>query len=543
MAASSAAATVTGPSPVTMQFPLTRSGDSAYAAWIRYATEDGTAIAGSDYTVASGAVEIPAGATSASIPVQIAGASSASPDKQFTLNLLGATGVGPTPDFAAQQTFATGTAPSAVTTADVNGDGSADLIIADASDDSVSVRLNTTAPGAASPSFASGQSFAVNSTPYAVTTADLNGDGRPDLIVAHLGSSNVSVLLNTTAPGEAGATTLSFAAHADFATGSESYAVTAADVNGDGKADLVVANYYDGSVSVLLNTTAPGAASPSFAMHTDFTAGSHPYSVTTADVNGDGMADLIVANASDNTVSVLLNSAAAGALAPSFAAHADFATGSSPNSVTAADMNGDGRPDLIVANLSDSDTSVLLNSTTPGAASPGFAAQQTFATGGNPSAVTTADVNGDGQPDLIALNLGAPSDLVVLENTTVPGATSASFTALPVGITGNYSIAVAVADLNGDGRPDLIAPNFSDDTVSVFLNTTAAPTASAPSFATQQSFAVGSYPLSVTTADVNGDGRPDLIIANSNGNLVSVLLNTTAPGAATPSFAAQQTFA
>jgi len=84
---------------------------------------------------------------------------------------------------------------------------------------------------------------------------------------------------------------------------------------------------------------------------------------------------------------------------------------------------------------------------------------------------------------------------------------------------------VTAADVNGDGKPDLIVANdIGNNTVSVLLNTTA-PGAATPSFAAQQTFATGSEPVSVTAADVNGDGRPDLIVANFNGNTVSVLLN------------------
>ena len=180
--------------------------------------------------------------------------------------------------------------------------------------------------------------------------------------------------------------------------------MTAADVNGDGKPDLIVANFNGNTVSVLLNTTVPGAATPSFAAQQTFATGSDPSSVTTADVNGDGKPDLIVANGNDNTVSVLLNTTVPGAATSSFAAQQTFATGGSPNSVTAADVNGDGKPDLIVANGNDSTVSVLLNTTLPGAALPSFAAQQTFATGSSPNSVTATDVNGDGKPDLIVAN-------------------------------------------------------------------------------------------------------------------------------------------
>ena len=122
-------------------------------------------------------------------------------------------------------------------------------------------------------------------------------------------------------------------------------------------------------------------------------------------MNGDGRPDLLVANAHSDTVSVLLNTTAPGATTPSFAAQQTFATGSGPDSVTAADVNGDGRPDLLVANASSGTVSVLLNTTAPGATTPSFAAQQTFATGSGPDSVAAADVNGDGRPDLLVANL------------------------------------------------------------------------------------------------------------------------------------------
>src|SRR5208282_135991 len=181
------------------------------------------------------------------------------------------------------------------------------------------------------------------------------------------------------------------------------------------------------TVSVLLNTTAPGATTPTFATQQAFAAGGYPYSVTAADVNGDGMPYLIVTNYGNNTVSVLLNTTAPGATTPSFATQQAFATGTQPVSVTAADVNGDGKPDLIVTNYGGNTVSVLLNTTAPGATTPSFATQQTFATGIEPISVTAADVNGDGMPDLIVANFGGAGNTVsVLLNTLYASTVSGS---------------------------------------------------------------------------------------------------------------------
>ncbi len=454
--------------------------------------------------------------------------------------LMNTTAIGSTtPSFATQALFAAGEAPYSVTVGDINDDGKPDIVVASAGDNTVSVLLDTTAAGATAPTFAPRDSFAVGNEPLSVTLGDFNGDGRPDLAVANFnfhGPATVSILLETAA----GSTTAAFASQVTFAVGNSPSAIAVEDFNGDGRPDLVTATQGTDSVSVLLDTTAAGATAPTFAPQVTFNVGTLPVSVAVADFNGDGRPDLAVAN-EDDTVSVLLNTTAPQTVLPSFGGKQTFAAGSLASSVAAADFNGDGRPDLAVSDSGAGRVAVLLNPTAPGVTTPSFSAQITFAAGGDPLSARAADFNGDGRPDLVVVNLGGT--VSVFLNTTPAGATVPSFAPQTTFAVGHSSTAVVVGDFNGDGRPDLAVANFDDGTVSVLLNTTPAG-ASAPSFAAQTTFAVGTNPDALTVGDFNGDGKPDLAVANdAAAGTVSVLLNKTAAGASVPSFAVQKTFA
>ncbi|WP_254564241.1 putative Ig domain-containing protein, partial [Oscillatoria sp. HE19RPO] len=242
-----------------------------------------------------------------------------------------------------------------------------------------------------------------------------------------------------------------------------------------------------------------------FDPQTTFAVGTGPNSVTVGDFNGDGNPDLAVANRNSNTVSVLIGDGSG-----SFAAQTPFTVGNAPISVTVGDFNGDGNPDLATANRSSNTVSVLI-----GDGSGSFAPQTTFATGSEPSSVTVGDFNGDGNPDLATANFSSNTVSVLI------GDGSGSFAPQTTFAVGSRATSVTIGDFNGDGNPDLATANFSSNTVSVLIGD------GSGSFAPQTTFATGANPRSVTVGDINGDGNPDLAVANSGSQTVSVLLNNT----------------
>jgi hypothetical protein len=534
-----ATANVIEPGPngtANMDFTVTRSGDVSTQLTVGYTTVPGTAQANLDFTPVTGSATFAAGSSTAVIQIPVFGSNAyKASNLNFSVQLTGASVVGGPVAFATKTDFGAGTSPVSVTVADFNGDGKPDLAVVNAGDNTVSVLLNTTLPGAASPTFAVQQTFLTGTQPSSVISADINLDGRPDLVVANNGASgSLSVLLNTTPTGSA---TLSFATHFDFASGANSIAVAAGDLNGDGKPDLVVANFGSNNVSVFLNTTAPGAAAPSLAPQQTFATGTQPSAVVVADLNGDGRADIAVAdNNSAGAVSVLFNKTTPGASVPAFASHVDFSVGSGPTSIAAGDLNGDGVADLVTDNSGSGNVSVLLDTTAPGAAFPSFASHVDFAAGAGAAAVALGDLNGDGKLDLAVADGGAGANTVsVLLNTTMPGATLPTFATPQTFASGAGPSAVVLANVNGDGKPDLVSANQGANTVSVLLNTSVL--VPATSAFPRTSFPASSS-LVAAVADINGDGKPDLVVGNNHGSTLTVVLNTTPPGAMTPSFAA-----
>lgn len=362
--------------------------------------------------------------------------------------------------------------------------------------------------------------------------SDVNGDGKPDLIVGNeCGGFNqygcgvpgpIGVLLGN---GDG-----TFQTAVPYASGGDAASVAVADVNGDGKPDILVGEGGADAVGVLL-----GNGNGTFQNEVSYSSGGYgANSIAAADVNNDGKPDLLVANLcvtddcdSDGTVGVLLGNGDG-----TFQTVVTYGSGGAgTDSVAVADVNGDGNLDLLAASASGT-VGVLL-----GNGDGTFQTVVSYDTGGySTSSVAVADVNGDGKLDLLVANAcESVSDCDVGTVGVLLGNGDGTFQNVVLYEAGGVlTESVAVADVNGDGKPDLVAANQVSDSVGVLLGN------GDGTFQTAVTFGSGGYfDYYVAAADVSGDGKPDLLAANcdlSNGQgdcsydgpgVVGVLINTT----------------
>lgn len=382
--------------------------------------------------------------------------------------------------FRAVQSFNQGVDTLAMTAGDLNADGKPDVVLASSNTagatDLIVLRNTSTA---STISFSSAGSPSVVNQAISVVSGDLNGDNRPDLVFGYFNQSTLSVFLNTTTGGSA---SLTWSAESTPSVGSPQFPFTLpsalADINNDGKLDVVTIANGNGAaprLAVLRNITATNATSPSFAT-TVFVATDPcarlgtPLSLAMGDINGDGRSDAVIAcgdetGTANGLVSMFLNTTVNSSSPVTFAAAQSVPSGRRERLFAAmGDINGDGKPDIVAANQIGRTASVWLNTTMTGGLETTFSQQVEFATSRS-VLVIVADLNGDGRPDIAVGNKGTPS-LTVLANTTPAGAAAPSFAVtldLPLAVD---PVALTAVDLNGDGLTDLIA--VSRTTVSVF---------------------------------------------------------------------------
>ncbi|HJU83466.1 MAG TPA: VCBS repeat-containing protein [Holophagaceae bacterium] len=337
----------------------------------------------------------------------------------------------------------------------------------------------------------------------AALLTDLDGDGRADFVAAsgvYKDGSSRAGFLSLRLQNAAGA--LSYPP-VRLGTGAGPANLAAGDLNGDGLPDIAVANADSGTVSIFFQDAAtPGTFTPGPVLAT---AGRTPLDVAIGDLDGDGRMDVAVAASGANEALVFYQVTTT---AGSFSAATPVAVDGDPQAVAIGDLDGDGKMDLAVATANNM-VSVRFQA---GALATG----PDLATGQQPVAVKVVDLDGDGRMDILATNYGAASSpdtmgLSVILQTTTAGAFSA---AASYDVGDRRSVALAVGDLDGDGRMDVVVANYglpgNPGSVAVLIQDAAAP----GTLMAAQMYGASVGPLSVAVGDVDGDGRLDIVVAD-----------------------------
>jgi hypothetical protein len=354
--------------------------------------------------------------------------------------------------------------------------------------------------------------FPTSSGPCSSAIGDVDGDGKADLVIVNQYSYTVSVLRNIGTSGN-----VNFASKIDFATGTTPRSVSIGDIDGDGKPDLAIVNEASNSVSLLRNTGNVGIIG--FATKVDFATGGLPQSVSMGDLDGDGKLDLVVANSSDTTISVLRNTSISGNI--SIANKVDFKTAQSPYSSVIGDIDGDFKPDLAVANLNGNSVSVFRNLCSTGMIN--FDNKVDFLVGTRPISLIICDIDGDNKLDLSVTN-NSSNTISVLLNTSINNIPSFAQKAdFSIGLNPS---SIATGDIDGDGKPDLGITNYQSGTISILRNTSFIGSAN---FALNVDFNSTLGPSSVSIGDFDGDGKSDISVTNIASNIVSVFRNNPNP--------------
>jgi len=415
--------------------------------------------------------------------------------------------------------------PATVAIGDFNQDGIPDMAVADNFSNEVFVLM-----GNGDGTFSLQATYGTAGFATSIVTGDFNNDGNADIAVSEYNTGNVVVLLgNGDGTFKSPVTT-----HLNYGVSYSSSSIAVADFNGDGNEDLVAAS--GGKFATLLLSNGDGTFNVSnYSIATSGGGGGYSqaplpsfglaYAIATGDLDGDGTPDFVVTDTDNNNVSVFLNNSTDGFLG--FHNPVMYSVGSDPTSVTTGDLNHDGKTDIVTANGNSGTISVLINN-----GSGTFNVARNFAAGSRPLSVVLADINGDGKVDVVVADNGSRLSSLPADGVPVPSPLQSNYSGFSILVgngngtfqapaftpVGQSPSSVAVADLDGDSKPDIILPDYSSHTLNVLFNNTPAPTAP-PS-----TIAVGNGPDAVVSADLNGDSVADLVVANKNSNTIEVLI-------------------
>jgi hypothetical protein len=394
--------------------------------------------------------------------------------------------------------------PSGLLQGKFDADDIDDLIVAKANDNAV-----VFVKGLATPDFFDlpGPPITVGQSPVTAASADLDGDGKTDLVVGNEGSDaapgSITILLGHNDgtfvlqqqpdPSKPGETVDSLPAD----LGTRAVAIGALDA-GPGL-DVLALNARSSSISIF-TSDGHGIFTPAGSLPT----GAAPQDLALVDLNGDGKLDLVVATSNDDAITVQFGNGDR-----TFGAAQSYTVGTAPNRIKLGDLNGDGILDIAVTNSRSGDLSVLI-----GDGHGGFGAARTYVADAEPQVLTLGDFNNDGKLEPATATQGSDSgpSVAVLVNRgegVLHGVED-------IRVGGGPS-ALAVADLDGDGAPDILV-SADGGQAEIFP-------ARASGFGSPKVLNIGGRAIGVAAADLNGDARPDVVVVDNQNSRVAVSLS------------------
>ena len=388
----------------------------------------------------------------------------------------------------------------ALTAADVNGDGWLDVLAVNSLSDYV---LALMAPV----KVVQGKSvevarYSTGKYPRAAVIRDLNGDRWPDAAIVNGADASVNLLLTNNAP--------SFVSKRELSSQMNHFEIpltgAVADINADGMDDLVVGMYGVSEISVLLNRTEGFATME----RRDYKIDARPVAIATGDLDGDHALDVVVVGESRGKEGskVYVFSGGMGQSGADFASPVQFMAGAGASAVAIADVNGDGLADFVVVNRTDHTLSIFL-----GGRGRLFR-EKLLTLDGAPATVALGDLNGDRIAEIVVARVydqqvdiyqySTRGDVFVRDGRVTTAA---------------YPVSLEIGDLNFDGKADIVSANSSDNSITVLRND------GALLFSGRNDIRVGKLPSDVRLVDVNGDGVLDITVANSGSDSIGLIEN------------------
>ena len=348
----------------------------------------------------------------------------------------------------------------------------------------------------------------VGKAPGCAEVADLNNDKLPDLVITNEGDSSVTILMGK------GKAQFEESKNSPFPAGHSVNDVAIGDYNNDGKPDLAFANHERKYLTVLSgNGDGNFTAFPNSPFPVEVIP--HTHGIATGDFDNDGKLDLVTDSWGNDQVEVLFGDSSRGFKIPG----TFFKVGKHPyQRVRVADINMDGNPDIITTNLDANNVTILLGD---GKGNFSDASGSPFPCGDSPFCFAVGDVNADGKPDLAIINSPASTADRSGKNglTILIGDGKGKFTMMngsPYD-AGKIPNRVAIGDVNGDGVNDIVTSDNDSDKIYLFLmNKTRAVLSGLP-------ITVGNHPKGVAIADLNGDGKGDIIVCNNLDNDITII--------------------